>query len=82
MNLAEDIERRVLESHRDTHRLATVVANDTNQIQVSWNTPGGASVTKTFPKLSGVVVAAADVVLMVDATGQGGWIVLGKVIHN
>lgn len=81
-NIALEIERRDIAMHRQTHRLATVVGNTSNEVRVSWNTVRGDEMTRTFPKLSGVTVVANDTVLMVDATGDGGWVILGKVIHN
>jgi hypothetical protein len=81
MNIVAEIERRFSLLYRSTHRLATVVGNTSNEVQVTWNTPGG-DMTRTFPKLSGVTVIADDIVMMVDATGNGGWVVIGKVIHN
>lgn len=68
-------------AHRQRHMRATVVDNDTNQVFIRRNgfiTQDGQS----YPKLSGVSVVADDEVAMVDLTGNGGWIILGKIVRN
>jgi len=58
-----------------------VTENDTDQVSVrrlGFSTADGQS----YPKLGGVTVIADDEVLMLDLTGGGAWIVLGKIVHN
>jgi hypothetical protein len=62
-------------------RIAIVDSNDTNQVfvrQVGYTTPDPVS----YPKLSGVSVSANDEVLIIDLTGTGQYLVLGKVVRN
>lgn len=60
---------------------ATVTGNDSNQVYVRRIGFTEAD-TSSYPKLSDVSVSASDEVLMIDITGQGNWVVIGKIIHN
>jgi hypothetical protein len=67
--------------HSDVFTRAIVTGNDTNQVNVrrpGYTDPDGQS----YPKLDGVTVSADDEVLLVDVTGRGGWLVLGKILRN
>lgn len=80
-NILEKAQRLDKESHRMRHMRAIVVSNDTNQVFIQRNgytDPDGQS----YAKLFGVTVVADDEVAMVDITGNGGWIILGKILRN
>ena len=81
MNILDAAQKLDISGHRTRHMRAVVTGNDTNQVFIQRNgftTPDGQS----YAKLAGVTVSADDEVAMIDLTGNGGWIVLGKIMRN
>jgi hypothetical protein len=80
-SVAEAIGDAITRNHQATVTRAIVTGNDTNQVNV--RRPGYASADgQSYPKLEGTTVVADDEVLLLDVTGRGGWIVLGKIVRN
>jgi len=81
MNILKEAQILDLSGHRARHMRAVVDSNDTDQVFIirsGFIIPDGQS----YAKLDGVTVIAGDEVAMVDLTGNGGWIVFGKILRN
>ena len=68
-------------SHRARIKRAIVTGNNSNEVYVK-DVGYATAYAQSFAKLSGVVVVPGDVVLMLDVTGTGGWIILGPIVSN
>lgn len=79
MNIMDAVQKLVQKELDNTMFLATVTANDGNQVFIK---RVGATVpdTQSYAKLAGLTVAVTDVVIVLRVSG--GLIVLGKVTHN
>ena len=75
--VAEAVERW----HRGVVMRAIVTGNNSNEVNIRREGYTNAD-ARSYPKLAGVSVAAGDEVIMIDVTGRGGWVVLGKVVRN
>lgn len=81
MNVLAEAKRLIGVWHRDTHFLATVDSVDGNKIAIlrdGQTTPDSVA----YAAASGLAAAvvAGDRVLVVDATGNGGYVVLCEVV--
>jgi hypothetical protein len=80
-SVAEAIGAAIDRNHAATFVRAIVTGNDTNQVNV--RRPGFTNADgQSYPKLDGVTVVADDEVLLMDVSGRGGWLVLGKIVRN
>lgn len=80
-NIPQHVATRIREAWQGRVRIGTVTASDGVQWYVK--RPGFAAADPvSYPVIDGPVVAPADEVLMIDVTGSGGFVVLGKVLHN
>lgn len=79
MNQLEKIQREFEQDQRDQLFLATVVSNNSNEVVIQFD--DGYGPTASVAKLTGVVVVAADRVL-VARVGGNDYVVVDKVIHN
>jgi hypothetical protein len=73
-------EAQLLDDEAWTRRvmLATVVGASGNLVQVQPNSPGADA--KFYTRLEGPwSTIAGDVVVLIDTSGHGGWVVFGKI---
>lgn len=80
-SLAANVRTEVEDGFRSRFVRATVDSLDVDQVNVT--RPGFTTADgQSYPKIDGVTVVGGDEVLMIDMTGRGGWLVLGKILRN